>query len=108
MTLEELETIISLRANAPPDESWTAKLLEKGSVKVAEKFGEESIEAVIEAVRNDRERLVAESADVLYHLLVMLYSQGIGVSDVMEELDRRHAQSGMAEKASRKEKNHGK
>ena len=102
MTIEELENIISLRANASPDESWTARLLEKGSAKVAEKFGEESIEAIIEAVRNDRERLIAESADVIYHLLVMLHSQGIGISDVMEELDRRHMQSGIVEKASRK------
>ncbi|MCY4208005.1 MAG: phosphoribosyl-ATP diphosphatase [Roseovarius sp.] len=103
MTIEELENIISMRANASPDQSWTARLLEKGSVKVAEKFGEESIEAVIEAVRNDRERLIAESADVLYHLLVMLHSQSIGISDVMEELDRRHMQSGIMEKASRKQ-----
>ncbi len=72
MTLEELEKIVATRANASPDESWTAKLLAKGPEKCAEKFGEEAIEAIIEATRGDRDRLTSEAADVLFHLLVML------------------------------------
>ncbi|SDI54481.1 phosphoribosyl-ATP diphosphatase [Lutimaribacter saemankumensis] len=102
MTLEELEQIIATRAAASPDESWTAKLLAKGPEKAAEKFGEEAIEAVIEAVRNDPARLTSEAADVLFHLLVMLHARGVRVADVMAELDRRQAQSGLAEKAARK------
>ena len=102
MTLEELEQIVATRAAASPDESWTAKLLAKGPEKAAEKFGEEAIEAVIEAVRNDPDRLTSEAADVLFHLLVMLHARGVRVADVMAELDRRQGQSGLAEKAARK------
>ena len=102
MTLEELEAIVTARAAASPDESWTAKLLARGPEKVAEKFGEEAIEAVIEAVKNDPERLTSEAADVLFHLLVMLRSRDVKVADVMAELARRQVQSGLAEKAARK------
>ena len=102
MTLEDLETIIAARAAASPDASWTAKLLAKGPDKVAEKFGEEAVEAVIEAVKGDPERLASEAADVLFHLLVMLRSRDVPLDAVMQELDRRQAQSGLAEKASRK------
>jgi phosphoribosyl-ATP pyrophosphohydrolase len=102
MTLEELEQIVATRAAASPDESWTAKLLAKGPEKVAEKFGEEAIEAIIESVKNDPERLTSEAADVLFHLLVMLHSRGVSVADVMEELARRQSRSGLAEKAARK------
>jgi phosphoribosyl-ATP pyrophosphohydrolase len=101
MTLEELETIVATRAQASPEDSWTAKLLAKGPEKCAEKFGEEAIEAVIEAVKNDREKLASEAADVLFHLLVMLKSRDVAVADVMAELARRQGQSGLAEKASR-------
>ncbi|RMH44865.1 MAG: phosphoribosyl-ATP diphosphatase [Alphaproteobacteria bacterium] len=99
--LETLAATIAERAKADPDESWTARLLSKGPEKAAEKFGEEAIEAVIEAVRGDRERLVAEAADVLYHLLVMLHARGIGLADVEAELERRRAMSGLEEKAAR-------
>lgn len=102
MTLEELEKIVATRAAASPDDSWTAKLLAKGPEKVAEKFGEEAIEALIEAVKGDRAGLTAEAADVLFHLLVMLHARGVTVADVMAELDRRQGQSGLAEKAARK------
>ena len=102
MTLEELEWIVSARASASPDDSWTAKLLAKGPEKVAEKFGEEAVEAIIEAVKGDTEGLTSEAADVLFHLLVMLQSRGVALAQVMEELDRRQNQSGLAEKASRK------
>ena len=102
MTLEELEQIVAARAAASPEESWTARLLAKGPEKVAEKFGEEAIEAIIEAVKNDPARLTSEAADVLFHLLVMLKSRDIALSEVMEELARRQARSGLAEKAARK------
>lgn len=102
MTLEDLEKIIAARAQASPDESWTAKLLAKGPEKVAEKFGEEAIEALIEAVRGDRARLTSEAADVLFHLLVMLRSRDVTVADVMAELSARTTQSGLSEKAARK------
>ncbi|MDA7425234.1 phosphoribosyl-ATP diphosphatase [Thalassococcus lentus] len=101
MTLEELETIVARRANASPDESWTAKLLAKGPEKCAEKFGEEAIEAVIEAVKGDKARLTSEAADVLFHLLVMLRARNVEISAVMAELERRQTQSGLAEKAAR-------
>jgi phosphoribosyl-ATP pyrophosphohydrolase len=101
MTLEELEQIIATRATASPDDSWTAKLLAKGPEKVAEKFGEEAIEAIIEAVKGDRDGLTCEAADVLFHLLVMLNSRGVPLAQVMAELARRQGQSGLAEKAAR-------
>jgi phosphoribosyl-ATP pyrophosphohydrolase len=101
MTLAELEQIIATRASASPDDSWTAKLLAKGPEKVAEKFGEEAVEAIIEAVKGDRTRLTAEAADVLFHLLVMLKSRDVTLTEVMEELARRQSQSGLAEKAAR-------
>ncbi|MBZ0123903.1 MAG: phosphoribosyl-ATP diphosphatase [Roseovarius sp.] len=103
MTLDDLERIIAARAEAPPDESWTARLLAGGPEKAAEKFGEEAIEAVIEAVRGDRERLTAEAADVLFHLLVMLRARGVTLARVMAELDRRQGRSGLAEKAARED-----
>ncbi len=101
MTLEELERIVAARASASTDESWTAKLLAKGPEKCAEKFGEESIEAIIEAIKGDRDRLTSEAADVLFHLLVMLKSRDVALADVMAELARRQGQSGLQEKANR-------
>ncbi|MGP6088055.1 phosphoribosyl-ATP diphosphatase [Antarctobacter jejuensis] len=101
MTLEDLEQIVATRAAASPDESWTAKLLAKGPEKCAEKFGEEAVEAIIEAVKNDREKLTSEAADVLFHLLVMLKSRDVPLADVMAELARRQSTSGLAEKAAR-------
>ena len=101
MTLDELERIIATRAEASVDESWTAKLLAKGPEKCAEKFGEEAIEAVIEAVKGDSARLTSEAADVLFHLLVMLKSRDVALEDVMAELARRQGQSGLQEKAGR-------
>ena len=102
MTLDDLAAIVAARATANPDESWTARLLSKGPEKAAQKFGEEAVEAVIEAARGDRAGLTSEAADVLFHLLVMLQSRGVPLSDVMAELERRQGQSGLAEKASRK------
>ncbi len=101
MTLEELAEVVATRAAASPDESWTAKLLAKGPEKCAEKFGEEAVEAIIEAAKGDRDGLTSEAADVLFHLLVMLKSRDVALADVMAELERRQGQSGLAEKASR-------
>ncbi|HKK96782.1 MAG TPA: phosphoribosyl-ATP diphosphatase [Marivita sp.] len=101
MTLEELEQIIARRAQASADDSWTAKLLAKGPDKCAEKFGEEAVEAIIEAVKNDRPALASEAADVLFHLLVMLKSRDVPLADVMSVLDARQSQSGLSEKANR-------
>ena len=99
--LDRLAATIADRMDADPDTSWTAKLLAKGPEKCAEKFGEEAVEAIIEAVKGDRDRLTAEAADVLYHLLVMLAARDVTLADVLAELDRRHGTSGLDEKAAR-------
>ncbi len=99
--LKQLEATIQSRIGANPDTSWTAKLLSKGPEKCAEKFGEEAIEAIIAAAKNDRENLTYEAADVLYHLLVMLAARGIALDDVLGELERREGTSGITEKARR-------
>jgi phosphoribosyl-ATP pyrophosphohydrolase len=101
-TLETLARTIEARKSADPDSSWTARLLAKGPEKCAEKFGEEAVEAIIAAVKNDRDNLVNEAADVLYHLTVMLAARDVALSDVIAELDRRQGTSGIVEKASRK------
>ncbi len=101
MTLDDLAATIAARKQADPDTSWTAALLAKGPAKCAEKFGEESIEAIIEAVRGDKVALTAEAADTLYHLLVMLAACDVPLADVMAELERRQGTSGLAEKAAR-------
>ncbi len=100
-TLSRLAATITARKGADPDTSWTAKLFAKGPEKCAEKFGEEAVEAIIEAVKGDRERLTAEAADVLYHLLVMLAARDVTLEAVLAELDRREGTSGIAEKAAR-------
>ena len=99
--LDRLAAVVLARRGADPESSWTAKLLAKGPEKCAEKFGEEAIEAIIEAVKGDRAKLTAEAADVLYHLLVMLAAREVTLADVVAELARREGVSGIAEKASR-------
>ena len=99
--LDRLAATIAARKGADPDSSWTAKLLSKGPEKCAEKFGEEAIEAIIEAVKGDRAKLTAEAADVLYHLLVMLAVRDVTLADIEAELTRREGISGIAEKAAR-------
>ncbi|MEM6896482.1 MAG: phosphoribosyl-ATP diphosphatase [Pseudomonadota bacterium] len=102
MSLQRLaDTIAARAAEADPESSWTAKLLAMGPEKCAEKFGEEAVEAVIEAVKGDRARLTSEAADVLYHLLVMLAARGLTLADVETELAKREGTSGIAEKAAR-------
>ncbi len=99
--LERLSETIFARKGADPESSWTAKLLAKGPEKCAEKFGEEAVEAIIEAVKGDRVKLTSEAADVVYHLLVMLASRDVSLADVVAELERREGVSGIAEKAAR-------
>ena len=100
-TLDDLEKTIRSRIDADPTTSWTAKLLSLGPDKAAEKFGEEAVEAIIEAVKGDRAALTKEAADVLYHLLVLLASRDVRLKDVLDVLDRRQGTSGLDEKASR-------
>ena len=100
--LETLAATIAARKQADPDQSWTARLLARGPEKCAEKFGEEAVEAIIEAVKGDREKLASEAADVLFHLLVMLRARGVTLAEVMAVLNARQSQSGLAEKAARK------
>ena len=101
MILKTLEQVIISRKSADPGSSWTAQLLAAGPEKCAEKFGEESIEAVIEAVRGDQKALTSEAADVVYHLMVMLASRNIDFTDVLTELARRSDISGLDERAQR-------
>ncbi len=100
-TLNELEAFLAMRAQASPDASYTAKLLAAGVELPAKKLGEEAVETVIAAISGDRRALIRESADVLYHLLVVLRAGGVALQDVLDELERRTAQSGLEEKASR-------
>ncbi len=99
--LARLAATIEARKGADPESSHTARLLAKGPEKCAEKFGEEAVEAIIEAVRGDRPRLIGEAADVLYHLLVMLAARNVSLEAVLDELARREGVSGIAEKAAR-------
>ena len=99
--LQQLAATVEARKSADPESSWTAKLLPKGPAKCAEKFGEEAVEAIIEAVKGDRAALTSEAADVLYHLIVMLAARDVPLSDVLAELERREGTSGIAEKAAR-------
>ena len=100
-SLSDLERIVTDRAKASPEESWTAKLVAAGQAKAAKKLGEEAVETVIAAVAQERKDLASESADLLYHLLVVLNIAGIPLQDVLDELQRRTAQSGLQEKANR-------
>ncbi|MGB3816097.1 MAG: phosphoribosyl-ATP diphosphatase [Shinella sp.] len=101
-TLADLERIVATRAAADPAESWTAKLVAAGQQKAAKKLGEEAVETVIAAIENKKADLTSETADLLYHLMVVLKIGGVPLQDVMEELERRTGQTGLAEKASRK------
>ncbi|MBU2992896.1 phosphoribosyl-ATP diphosphatase [Octadecabacter sp. 1_MG-2023] len=100
MSVKNLAQTIAARVGADPSESWTAKLLANPD-KAAEKFGEEAVEAIIEATKGDKARLTSEAADVMYHLLVMCAAHGVTLDDIEAELANRTAQSGIAEKASR-------
>ncbi|UVC15962.1 phosphoribosyl-ATP diphosphatase [Mesorhizobium onobrychidis] len=103
-SLSDLETIIRERAHSGDPDSWTAKLFAGGQGKAAQKLGEEAVETVIAAVGGDRQALVSESADLIYHWLVVLGVAGIPLADVLTELERRTGRSGIAEKASRQDR----
>ncbi len=100
--LERLWRVIESRRGADPATSYTARLLARGRAKIAQKFGEEAVEAVIEAVAGDRAALTRESADVLYHLLVVWAEAGLSPDDIAAELARREGTSGIDEKKARK------
>ena len=100
-TLSDLARTVAERARAPVTESYTARLLADGPARAAKKLGEEAVEAAIAAVQGDRAGLIAEAADVLYHLLVVLEGAKIPLEEVLGELQRRTGQSGLAEKAGR-------
>ena len=99
--LARLAATIEARRGADPDTSWTARLLSRGPDKCAGKFGEEAVEAIIEAVKGDRFRLTAEAADTLYHLLVMCAARDVTLADIEAELARREGEGGLDEKARR-------
>jgi len=100
-SLSDLEKIVHERAHSGDPDSWTAKLFARGIDKAAQKLGEEAVETVIAAVKGDRQGIVSESADLIYHWLVVLGLSGVPLSDVLKELESRTGRSGIAEKASR-------
>jgi len=100
-SLSDLEKIVRERAHSGDPESWTAKLFARGIDKAAQKLGEEAVETVIAAIRGDRQGLVSESADLLYHWLVVLGIAGVPLDEVLKELEGRTGRSGIAEKAER-------
>ncbi len=102
-TLTRLEATIAARRAASPDESYVAKLNARGLPKIAQKLGEEATETVIAAVSGSNDELVGESADLIFHLMVLLNARGISLDHVLGELDRREGLSGLEEKASRKD-----
>lgn len=101
-TLHDLAARVKERASASPNDSYTRKLLDRGAAHCAKKFGEEAVETVIAAVDGDRKLLISETADLLYHLLIVLEARDVKLTEVEEELAKRTAQSGLEEKASRK------
>jgi phosphoribosyl-ATP pyrophosphohydrolase len=100
-TLFDLEKTIRQRRTADPDQSYVAKLASRGRAKIAQKVGEEAVETVIAAMASDRDGAIGESADLLFHLLVLLADLDIPLDSVLDELDRREGASGIAEKAAR-------
>jgi phosphoribosyl-ATP pyrophosphohydrolase len=101
-TIHDLAATIDARAASGGEASYTKKLLDKGAEHCAKKLGEEAVETVIAAVENNRSRLIAESADLIYHLLVLLKARGLTLADVESALGQRTSMSGLEEKASRK------
>jgi len=99
--LKKLFETIESRKGADAESSYTASLFKKGTAKIAQKVGEEAVETCIEALQGDKEKLAAESADLLYHLMVLWADQGISPDDIMKVLEGRIGTSGLDEKASR-------
>ena len=100
--LDRLYLVIDSRKGADPDTSYTARLFSRGRAQIAKKLGEEAVEALIEGIKGDRPKLIAESADLLYHLLTLWAATNVKPKAVWTELARREGLSGIAEKASRK------
>jgi phosphoribosyl-ATP pyrophosphohydrolase len=103
--LEQMFAVIAERKNADPENSYTARLYAKGIKKIAQKLGEEAVETVVAAVAESDERLVRESADLLYHLMVLWSAKGVAPEAVWAELERRFGTSGLAVKEARKKNN---
>ncbi|MGI9360484.1 MAG: phosphoribosyl-ATP diphosphatase [Parasphingorhabdus sp.] len=101
--LQNLEKTIRERRSADPAQSYVASLRKKGRAKMAEKLGEEAVEAVIAAVQDDKAGMIGEAADIMFHLMVLLVDMDLSIDDVLAELARREGLSGIAEKASRKD-----
>ncbi|MBA2919057.1 phosphoribosyl-ATP diphosphatase [Sphingomonas sp. MAH-20] len=99
--LARLTATIRARRGADPDTSYVARLLAQGRERIAQKVGEEAVEAVIAATRGDAQALKGEAADLVFHLAVLLDSLGLGFDDVLDELERREGVAGLAEKAAR-------
>ena len=103
--LDRLYNIVLERRKADPDKSYIAKRLQQGTAKIAQKVGEEAVETIIAAMQKDKKEVVSESADMIFHWLMLLADAGVPLSDVMKELERREGISGLDEKANRKLKN---
>jgi phosphoribosyl-ATP pyrophosphohydrolase len=101
-TLHDLERRVKERARESADVSYTRKLLDRGIIHCAKKLGEEAVEAAVAAVGEDKNRMIGEAADLLYHLLVVLHVRGVTLKEVEAELGARTRQSGLDEKAARK------
>jgi phosphoribosyl-ATP pyrophosphohydrolase len=100
-TLAKLEALLEERKSADPEKSYVARLYHKGDKKIAQKVGEEAVETAMAVAAGDNEELVAESADLLFHLMVLLHARGLSLGDVAAELARREGLSGLEEKANR-------
>jgi len=101
-TLERLYNLVLERRKGDPDTSYIARRLKQGTAKIAQKVGEEAVETVIAAMQNDKKELINESADLIFHWLLLLVDANIPLEDVMKELERREGQSGLDEKSNRK------
>jgi phosphoribosyl-ATP pyrophosphohydrolase len=100
-TLQDLEKRVETRAKASPDVSYTRKLLDRGVAQCAKKLGEEAVETVIAATAESRERLIAESGDLLYHLLILLHARDISLAEIEAALSERQGMTGLEEKSAR-------
>ena len=101
-TLERLYRVIGEHKNADPDKSYVAKRMKQGTGKIAQKLGEEAVETIIAAMQNDRKEIIKESADLLFHWLLLLADRGVTPDEVMKELTRREGASGIEEKKRRR------
>ena len=90
--LQQLELVVAERRSAPADKSYTASLLASGPMRIAQKVGEEGVELALAGVGGDRAQVIGETADLLYHVLVLLAAREVSLADVVQELERRHRQ----------------